>query len=52
LDRGYAILGTSSKKVITSHKDVSVGDQLSATLKDGILHCTVTKSVNERSSDQ
>lgn len=47
LGRGYAIInrGTesqaSSTKVITSSKKVKAGDKITATLKDGNIHCTV-----------
>lgn len=47
LGRGYAIInkGTESQasasKVITSSKKVKAGDKITATLKDGNVHCTV-----------
>jgi len=50
LGRGYAILAKKDKngkdkKVITSSKKIKAGDQISATLQDGVIHCTVEHSV-------
>ena len=53
LGRGYAIIKkgsetqTSSSKVITSSKKVKAGDKITATLKDGNIHCTVDRSIPE-----
>ena len=50
LGRGYAILATKdkngkNKKVISSCKKLKAGDKISATLKDGIIHCSVEQSI-------
>jgi exodeoxyribonuclease VII large subunit len=53
LGRGYAIIKkgsdsqTNSSKVITSSKKVKAGDKITATLKDGSIHCTVDRSIPE-----
>lgn len=53
LGRGYAIIKkgsdsqATSSKVITSAKKVKAGDKITATLKDGNLHCTVDRSIPE-----
>lgn len=53
LGRGYAIIKkgsdshTNSSKVITSAKRVKAGDKITATLKDGNIHCTVDRSIPE-----
>jgi len=50
LSRGYAILAKKDKngkdkKVISSSQKLKAGDQISATLQDGVVHCTVDQSV-------
>ena len=50
LSRGYAILAKkdkngNDKKVISSSQKLKAGDQISATLQDGVVHCTVDQSV-------
>jgi exodeoxyribonuclease VII large subunit len=50
LSRGYAILAKkdkkgSDKKVVSSSLKLKPGDQISATLQDGVVHCTVDQSV-------
>ena len=50
LGRGYAILAKKDKNghdksVISSSQKLKSGDQISATLQDGIVHCTVNQSV-------
>lgn len=47
LGRGYAILKSDKQKVQTQCSDFKAGDKISATLKDGIVHCTVDQSVPE-----
>ena len=53
LGRGYAIIKKGSEtqsspsKVITSSKKVKAGDKITATLKDGNIHCTVDRSIPE-----
>ncbi len=53
LGRGYAIIKkgsdtqAGSSKVITSSKKVKAGDKITATLKDGDIHCTVDHSIPE-----
>tara|TARA_R110002072_G_scaffold184083_2_gene340458 strand:+ start:28509 stop:29927 length:1419 start_codon:yes stop_codon:yes gene_type:complete len=53
LGRGYAIIKkgsetqSNSSKVITSSKKVKAGDKITATLKDGDIHCTVDRSIPE-----
>lgn len=53
LGRGYAIIKKGSgpqanaSKVITSSKKVKAGDKITATLKDGNIHCTVDRSIPE-----
>lgn len=50
LARGYSIIKSGSdtqaaaSKVITSTSKVKAGDKITATLKDGTLHCTVDSS--------
>ena len=51
LARGYSIIKSgsdtqaASAKVITSSNKVKAGDKITATLKDGTLHCTVDSSM-------
>jgi exodeoxyribonuclease VII large subunit len=51
LARGYAIIKSgsdshaSTSRVIASTSRVKAGDKITATLKDGILHCTVDSSI-------
>jgi exodeoxyribonuclease VII large subunit len=50
LSRGYAILAKkdkkgNNKKVVSSSLKLKPGDQISATLQDGVVHCTVEQSV-------
>mgnify|MGYP000521138607 FL=1 len=50
LGRGYAILAKkdksgNNKKVISSSQKLKAGDQISATLQDGVVHCTVDQSI-------
>ena len=47
LGRGYAILKSDKQKVKTQCCDFKAGDKISATLKDGIVHCTVDQSIPE-----
>jgi len=50
LGRGYAVLSdTASNKIVTSVKQTGSGEQLTAQLADGRLHCTVD-SVSGNSS--
>ncbi len=43
LSRGYAIVTNAENKVVTSVKDVEIGDNINARLKDGILVCKISK---------
>ena len=50
LGRGYAILSKKDKngkdkQVISSSQKLKAGDKISASLKDGVVHCTVEQSV-------
>ena len=45
LGRGYAIIKSEKDKVLTSSKDFKSGDKISATLKDGVIHCTVDQNI-------
>jgi exodeoxyribonuclease VII large subunit len=47
LGRGYAILKSDKQKVQTQCSDFKAGDKISATLKDGVVHCTVDQSIPE-----
>jgi exodeoxyribonuclease VII large subunit len=47
LGRGYAILKSDKEKVRTRCTDFKAGDKISATLKDGTVHCTVDQSIPE-----
>lgn len=53
LARGYSIIKSgsdsqaASAKVITSSTKVKAGDRITATLKDGTLHCTVDSSIQK-----
>lgn len=47
LGRGYAILKSDKDKVKTRCTDFKAGDKISATLKDGTIHCTVDQSIPE-----
>lgn len=47
LGRGYAILKSDKQKVQTQCNDFKAGDKISATLKDGVVHCTVDQSIPE-----
>ena len=43
LNRGYAIVTDTENKVITSIKDVDVGDKINTQLEDGKLVCKITE---------
>jgi exodeoxyribonuclease VII large subunit len=47
LGRGYAILKSDKQKVKTQCSDFRAGEKISATLKDGVVHCTVDQSIPE-----
>ncbi len=47
LGRGYAILKSDKQKVQTQCSEFKTGDKISATLKDGLVHCTVDQSIPE-----
>jgi exodeoxyribonuclease VII large subunit len=47
LSRGYAIIKSTDQKVRTRCADIKAGDKISASLKDGVIHCTVDQSVPE-----
>lgn len=41
LDRGYAVMKSPDGKMLNSISSVKAGDEITATLKDGNLHCRV-----------
>lgn len=45
LRRGYSIVRTSTGEIMTSNKQVNVGDRLDVVLSEGKLLCTVDKQV-------
>ena len=47
LGRGYAILKSEKKKVLTSTKQLKAGDKVNATLKDGVVHMSVEQSISQ-----